>query len=215
MKKSTKFRQYTFKEEVINSLSHGVMALLCLGGIAPVAIHAYLKSGELAAFGVTVFVVSVLLMFLSSALYHSSAFDSKHRKIMQILDHIFIFVAIAGTYTPICLSVIGGWLGITVLIIQWVMVVFGVLKNSLAKERVPKASLTIYLVMGWSFIIIAPLFIKNSELPMQLLILAGGIFYSAGTYFYAKKEKAFFHTIWHFFVILGVVSHFLAIFLFI
>ena len=212
--KNTKQQPYTVGEEIGNSVSHGIMALVCLCGIAPVAIHAYLKNGALAATGTTIFMISLFMMFAASALYHSSAFDSKHRQVLQILDHIFIYFAIAGTYTPICLSVIGGWLGITVVIIQWIIVIFGILHNSLAKQKVPKVSLAIYLVMGWSIVIIAPMFLRKAELGLQLMVLAGGAFYSIGTYFYAKKDKIFYHTVWHFFVNLGAVSHFLGILLF-
>ena len=206
-----KVRMYTFGEEVGNSVSHGVMAFATLGGIAPMAIRAYVHHGTLAAVSASIFMCSLFLMFLSSTLYHSMTEDTKHRQVMQILDHIFIYVAIAGTYTPIALMVIGGWQGIVVASLQWAMVIFGVLYKSISKRRIPKVSLTIYLVMGWSVVFVAPMFIRNSSLGLQMLILGGGIFYSAGAYFYAKKGKRFFHMVWHFFVNLGAVCHFLAI----
>ena len=209
-----KMRPYTFGEEIGNSVSHGVMALAVLGGIAPTAIHAYVRYGDLAAVGVSVFMCSLFLMFLSSALYHSMSVDTKHRQIMQILDHIFIYVAIAGTYTPIALFVIGGWQGIAVVSLQWLMVIFGILHKSIIGRKIPKVSLTIYLVMGWSLIFVLPMFIRNADLGLQILILAGGIFYSAGAYFYRQKDRQFFHMIWHFFVNLGAICHFLGILLF-
>jgi len=101
-------RPYTFGEEVGNAVSHGVMALIALGGIAPTAIHAYVQRGTLAAVGTSVFMCAIFLMFLFSAFYHSMATDTQHKQVLKILDHIFIYVAIAGTYTPIALSVIGG-----------------------------------------------------------------------------------------------------------
>lgn len=205
---------YTFGEEIGNSVSHGVMALAVLGGIAPTAIHAHLRHGALAAASMSIFMCSLFLMFLSSTLYHSMKVDTRQRQVLQILDHIFIYVAIAGTYTPIALLVIGGWQGIAVASLQWTMVIFGVLYKSISKRRIPKVSLTIYLIMGWSIVFVAPMFIRNAGLALQLLILCGGIFYSAGTYFYAKKDKRFFHMVWHFFVNLGAVSHFLGILLF-
>jgi hemolysin III len=209
-----KIRPYTFGEEVGNSVSHGVMALAVLGGIAPTAIHIYVKHGSLAAVGVSIFMCSLFLMFLSSALYHSMSADTKHKVVMQILDHIFIYVAIAGTYTPIALFVIGGWQGIVVASLQWVMVIFGILHKSIAGRKIPKVSLTIYLVMGWSIIFVLPMFIRNASLGLQILILAGGIFYSAGAYFYKQKDKRFFHMIWHFFVNLGAICHYLGILLY-
>ena len=214
MKKMRIVHPYSFGEEIGNSVSHGVMALATLGGIAPTAIHAYLRNGALAAVGTTIFMCSIFLMFLSSAVYHSMTIDTRQRHVLQILDHIFIYFAIAGSYTPVALSVIGGWQGVLVASLQWAMVLFGILYKSIIRRRIPKVSLTIYLVMGWSIVFVAPLFIRHASLGMQLLLLAGGIFYSSGAYFYAKKEKRFFHMVWHIFVNLGATCHFLAILLF-
>lgn len=214
MKKIPFIRPYSFGEEVGNAVSHGVMALVTLGGVAPTAIHAYLRRGPLAAVGTSIFMCSIFLMFMFSAFYHSMANDTRHKQVLQILDHIFIYVAIAGTYTPIALSVIGGWPGIVVASVQWAMVLFGVLYKSLAKRKIPKVSMTIYLIMGWSILFVAPMFIRSASLGMQLLILGGGVFYSAGAFFYAKKEKVFFHMVWHLFVSLGAVCHFIGILMF-
>ena len=214
MKLVEKVRQFTLGEEVGHSVSHGVMAAAALGGIAPVAIHAYLKNGTLAAVGTSIFMCSLFLMFLSSTIYHSMSKDTLHRQVLQILDHIFIYVAIAGTYTPIALSVIGGWQGILVASLQWAMVIFGVLLKSISRRRIPKASVTIYLVMGWSILFVLPMFLRNASLGLQVLLLAGGIFYSAGVYFYAMNDKKFFHMVWHFFVNLGALCHFLGILMF-
>jgi len=214
MKKIRVVRPYTFGEEIGNAVSHGAMALITLGGIAPMAIHAYLQRGALAATGTTIFMCSLFLMFLFSTLYHCMAADTRHKYVLQILDHIFIYFAIAGTYTPIALSVIGGWPGIAIVAVQWIMVLFGILYKSLIRQKIPKISLTIYLVMGWSALFVAPMFIRSASLGMQALILGGGIFYSAGAYFYANKEKRFFHMIWHIFVSLGALCHLFGILLF-
>jgi len=207
-------RHYTLGEEIGNATSHGVMALAALGAIAPTAINAYVNGGTLPAVSVSIFMCSIFLMFLSSALYHSMSSASREKQIMQILDHIFIYVAIAGTYTPIALVVIGGWVGIVVAALQWAMVIFGVLYKSLIRRKIPKISLTIYLVMGWSVVFVAPMFFRNANMGMILLLLGGGLFYSAGVFFYAKKDKRFFHMIWHFFVNMGAICHFLGILMF-
>jgi hemolysin III len=214
MKKLNIIRPYTFGEEVGNAVSHGAMALAVLGGIAPAAINAYLSKDALAAVGTSIFMCSLFLMFLSSCLYHSMTAETRQRQILQILDHIFIYVAIAGTYTPLALSVIGGWQGVLVASLQWAMVLFGILYKSLARRKIPKISLTIYLIMGWSIVFVLPLFMNNANLGMQLLLFGGGVFYSAGAFFYAKKEKRFFHMVWHFFVNLGAVCHFLGVLMF-
>jgi len=214
MEKSIITRRYTFGEEVGNAISHGAMALITLGGIAPAAIHAFVRLGGLAAAGTAIFMCSIFLMFLFSTLYHSMAADTTHKRVLQILDHIFIYVAIAGTYTPIALSVIGGWIGVTVVVIEWVTVLFGILYKSISTRHIPKVSLTIYLVMGWSIVLVGPMFMRNASLGLQVLVLGGGVFYSAGVYFYARKDKKYFHMVWHLLVSLGALCHFLGILLF-
>ena len=207
-------RPYSLGEEVGNAVSHGAMALVTLCGIAPGAIYAYERRGALAAFGTSVFMCSIFLMFLSSALYHSMTVDIRYKQVLRILDHIFIYVAIAGSYTPVALSVIGGWPGALVASAQWVMVLFGILYKSIIRRGIPKISLAIYLIMGWSILLVLPMFIRRARLGLQVLILCGGVFYSAGTFFYSKKDIKFFHMIWHFFVSLGALCHFIGILLF-
>lgn len=130
---------------------------------------------------------------------------------MRIFDHIFIYVAIAGTYTPIAISVIGGLHAVLILCVQWVMVLFGILYKSIAKNSMPKFSLMIYLVMGWSLIIFMPLFIKKANPLLFWLILAGGILYSVGAAIYARKGFKYHHMVWHLFVFLGTLTHFIGI----
>ena len=84
----------------------------------------------MASVSVSIFVISIFMMFLASTLYHSMNPASKHKAVFHILDHIFIYVAIAGSYTPIALSVIGGWQGVFITILQWAMVLFGIFRTS-------------------------------------------------------------------------------------
>ncbi len=198
---------YTAGEEVANVTSHGIMAGLCLLLLPYAAIRAYEKGGALDAAGVSVFVISILLMFLASTLYHSMAKDTKHKRVFKICDHIFIYVAIAGSYTPIALSVIGGWQGIVITAIQWSMVTAGILHKTLSKKKDPKPSVTIYLIMGWTIIIFFPVFIKRAGIELVSMVMAGGLFYSAGAFIYKKKAFKYYHMVWHMFVNLGALAH--------
>lgn len=204
----------TFGEEVANSVSHGVMTVLMLLALPFSAVWAFLHNPEnpvLASVGVSIFVISILLMFLCSTLYHSMAPESKHKAVFHILDHIMIYFAIAGSYTPIALSVIGGWQGVLIVIIQWVMVLFGIFYKSLSKRSIPSISLTIYLIMGWMIVIFFPLFWNSASTPLLALIGAGGIFYTLGAIFYAKKGFRYHHLVWHLLINLAVVCHFVGI----
>jgi hemolysin III len=166
---------YTLGEEIANATTHGPMAALVLFLLPYAAIRAYIKGGALDAFGVSIFVISVFLMFLASTLYHVMAGNSRHKAVFKILDHIFIYVAIAGSYTPIALSIIGGWQGLVITVIQWLMVLFGVLYKSLSRRSIPKVSLTIYLVMGWTIIFFLPVFLAKAD-KMLLSFITLGVF---------------------------------------
>ena len=128
---------------------------------------------------------------------------------------IFIFVAIAGTYTPVALLVIGGWQGVFVTVLQWTAVLLGILYKTLARRSIPALSLTIYLVMGWTAIFFLPRLIRNASLPLLLLILLGGVLYTAGAIVYAKKGFRYHHLVWHLFIDLALLSHLAGIVFFI
>ncbi len=201
----------TFGEEVANAVTHGIASLLVLISIPAVSISAYKRGSIIDVAGVTVFSISIFLMFLMSTLYHIMEPETKHKNIMRILDHIFIYVAIAGTYTPVAISVIRGWQSVVILAVQWAMVLFGILYKSVSRRSMPKVSLVIYMVMGWTIVIFMPLFIRNANPQLFWLILAGGILYSIGAVIYAKKGFKYFHMVWHLFVFLGALTHYIGI----
>lgn len=201
----------SFGEEVGNAISHGVASLLVLASMPLATIIAYQKGKTVDVVGISIFCISIYLMFLMSTLYHAMDYDSKHKVVFRILDHIFIYVAIAGTYTPIAITIIGGWQAFVILSIQWAMVLFGILYKSISKRSMPKISLLIYLVMGWTLVLFMPIFIRNANPALFWLIFAGGIIYSLGSVFYAKKNMKYHHMIWHIFVFLGAATHYVGI----
>ncbi len=165
----------TVGEEIGNAVSHGVMSLLSLLALPFAAVWAYAHDpgGVLASVSVSVFVISIFLMFLASTLYHSMNPQSKHKEVFHILDHIFIYVAIAAAIRPIALSVIGGWQGVFITVLQWAMVMFGVFYKSLSRKSIPAISLTIYLVMGWTIVFFLPLFMQHASTPSRSADRAG------------------------------------------
>ena len=204
----------TFGEEIANTISHGVMVILTLLALPFAAVWGYthaVGNNIESAIGISIFVISIFLMFLCSTLYHSTLPESKHKAVFHILDHIMIYFAIAGSYTPVALCVIGGWQGVLIVVIQWVMVLFGIFYKSLSKRSIPSISLTIYLIMGWMIVIFFPLFWNNASTPLLALIGAGGIFYTLGAIFYAKKGFRYHHLVWHLLINLAAASHFVAI----
>ena len=203
----------TVGEEIGNAVSHGVMSLLSLLALPFAAVWAYAHDpgGVLASVSVSVFVISIFLMFLASTLYHSMNPQSKHKEVFHILDHIFIYVAIAGSYTPIALSVIGGWQGLLIAGLLWAMVVFGIFYKSLSHRSIPAVSLTIYLVMGWAILLFLPLFVRRASTELLALIALGGVLYTLGAGIYACKGFRYHHLVWHLLIDLAVAAHFTGI----
>ena len=204
----------TFGEEIANTISHGVMSILTLLSLPFAAVWSYthaVGNNIESAVGVSVFVISLFLMFLCSTLYHSMQPQSRHKEIFHILDHIFIYVAIAGSYTPVALSVIGGWQGWLIFILQWAMVIFGVFYKSLSRRSIPAVSLTIYLVMGWTVVFFFPLFLSHASWQFIFFIALGGVFYTIGAVFYAMKAFRHHHLEWHLLINLAAASHYVAI----
>ncbi len=203
----------TFGEEVGNAVSHGVMSAVTLFALPYAAVHSFIASNGsmVATVGVSIFAIAIFLMFLVSTLYHSMSPVSRHKEVFHVLDHIFIYVAIAGTYTPVALSIIGGWQGVLICILQWLMVVVGVFYKSFCLKSIPALSLTIYLVMGWTVIFFFPLFLKNASTAFIWLIAAGGLCYTIGAVFYAMKGFRYHHLVWHLLIDVAALCHYVAI----
>lgn len=201
----------TFGEEVGNAVSHGVAAIIFIFLLPFTAVYMYLEGGMSHAAGGSIFVISMLLMFLTSTLYHSMEHNTNHKYVMRLLDHSFIYVAIAGTYTPIAISVVGGTFGLVILIVQWAATILGILYKVLAPVVNEKVSLAIYLIMGWSAVAFIPSIISETSWVFIGLIILGGLAYTAGAWFYAQKTRKYFHMIWHFFIIIAAICHYTAI----
>lgn len=214
MKKS-KSMKYTyplrFSEEVGNSISHGVMGLLLLFTLPYYSIYAYLKGGPKFATGIAIYFICLIFMFMVSCLYHAMKHESMHKYVFRKLDHIMILLAIAGTYTPICLTLMDDFTGIIILVIEWIMVLFGILLKSIAKNSHPILSMVIYMVMGWLAIFVIPVLIQKSSPIFLGLIVAGGVLYTIGVFFYSKPQKYMFHFTWHIFIVLASICHLIAI----
>ena len=197
-------------EEIANCLTHGIMAILILCILAPASVYAYLQGGSIQMLGVVICLICLFLMALISTLYHCMPFGSTHKYVFRKLDHICIFLAIAGTYTPVALTIIGGWQGIVVLIIEWTAVLFGILLKSISSKSYPKLSMAIYMAMGWAAIMFLPLLLKKASTTFLIYIVAGGLMYTIGAIFYARK-KPYMHAIWHFCINIATILHIIAV----
>ena len=182
-----------------------VFALSCIWLIWPAT-----EQGWQMAMGVIFFVTGMFLMFLSSTVYHMVR-PGIVKRALRKCDHISIYVMIACSYTPVCIGVVGGWQGWLVFALQWLFVILGAVYKIIAIGKWPRLSLGLYLFMGWSGLFIArSVYERLSHLSLAS-ILAEGLFYTMGTYFFAHDSRKHFHAIWHVFVLLGAAAHFSAV----
>lgn len=192
------------KEEQGNTWTHLAGVVFALSSIWMV--WPAVREGWQMAFGVLFFIVGMFLMFLSSTIYHWLR-PGIAKDILRKCDHISIYVMIACSYTPICVGVIGGWLGWLVFGFLWLVALIGSIVKIVAIGKHPRLSLAMYLIMGWSVLFIFPTVLeKLSPLSMTFLI-SEGVLYTAGTYFFAHDSKPHYHSIWHLFVLLGAIAH--------
>ena len=196
-------------EERFNTLTHLIGVVFTLAAAWFILKLGY-GSNWKNAFGTTFFTCGMLLMYAASTLYHW-AMPGKAKRRLRIFDHISIYVMIAASYTPICIGVVGGALGWTVFGILWGVALGGAVYKLTAMDRYPRLSLFLYLLMGWSFIVMAEPVCRHLPARALCAILAEGLFYTSGTWFFAHDSKPYFHGVWHIFVLLGSVAHWLAI----
>lgn len=157
--------------------------------------------------GTALFLAGMFLMFLSSTLYHAVLEPALKRR-LRVFDHISIYVMIAGSYSLICLSVVGGWAGWTLFVFLWGCVIAGVIGKLVALGKHPNLSLALYLAMGWvALLILVPMW-RNMSHAAFWWIVVEGVFYTVGAYFFRlDEEHAFYHAIWHVFITFGAASH--------
>lgn len=203
--------QLGFGEEVANCVTHGVMAALCLFALPVSSVYSYLQGGTIQAIGVSIFIICLFLMFFVSTIYHAMPFGTTHKYVFRKLDHICIYFAIAGSYTPVALCLIGGWQGVVILLIEWCAVFGGILLKSISTKSFPKLSMTIYMIMGWTAILFIPTLLENASVPFLSLIVGGGLMYTIGAFFYSKPQIKYFHSLWHACINVASILHFIAI----
>ena len=206
-------KRYTIGEEIFNSVTHGVGVLIAIAFMVLLIIKSQGNTPLIIAN--IIYGVSLMLMFLSSTLYHAIT-NTKAKQVLRYFDHSAIFICIAGTFTPIIVRVLQGAQRVGFLVAIWLIALVGIiLKITIFKknlqEKYKKQSLILYVVMGWMSVLLMKNVIQISGMLSFILILSGGILYSIGVYFYAKKRK-YFHSIWHIFIILASVAQFFGIY---
>lgn len=208
---ATKIKSQTSLEERFNSLSHGITAVMAIAGLVILIVFGVQSDKDWSLFSGLVYGCSLLLLYTFSALYHGLR-NKKTKHLFNILDHCGIYLLIAGTYTPVVLISIGGLTGWIYFGIQWGMALFGIILKIFYTGKYNLISTLIYALMGWVIIFKIEL-VKTILAPTPYcLLLCGGLAYTVGIAFYLLDYRMkFSHFIWHLFVMLGSILHYMMI----
>jgi len=197
-------------EEIANFVSHTAGAGLAILGFIMLIIRASWYNNIPALISYIIFSLGLMVLYTMSSIYHGLK-PSKAKNVLEILDHSSIYFLIAATYTPFLILGLHSNMGITLLVIQWVICAIGITFKAFFTGKFKGISTIIYLLMGWMIVISWNELVTNIS-PISLgFLVTGGILYSLGTIFYMWKLCKFNHMIWHIFVVLGSLSHYIAI----
>ena len=202
--------RYTVGEEIFNSVSHGVGALLAVAGTGVLITLAACRGDGLCVVACCVYSLSLIILYTMSTLYHAFPFE-KVKKLFRIFDHASIFILIAGSYTPFCLLALrGNPKGLMVAAVVWACAVIGIVMNAVSLEKTKSIALILYVVMGWAIVFVMGDVTRALWGNGFWLLVTGGLCYTGGLIFYAAKKR-FMHSVWHLFVLGGSVLHYLCI----
>ncbi len=205
---------YSIKEEIANSLSHGIGAILSVIALVMLVGTAIAEKNSLKIISFTIYGISLFLLFSASTIYHAVR-NSETKKLFKLLDHCAIYLLIAGTYTPLMMITLKGPLGYAMTAIIWTIALLGVCFKITFGHRFKKLSLCTYLGMGFIALAILPQLNQQLDMTGLILLALGGLIYSSGVIFYVNKKIPFNHAIWHLFVLGGALSHFFMIWLYV
>lgn len=210
-KVEAEYRTLTLGEEIFNSITHGIGTLLSIAALVILVVFAAVKGNAWHVVSFSIFGSSLVLLYLSSTLYHSFTRENLKNLFVRF-DHAAIFLLIAGTYTPFVLTTIRGALGWTLFGIIWGLAIVGMVIRSIYLTRFRKLMVGIYLAMGWMFLLAIGPMLKNLPSSSITFLFIGGACYSIGVIFYAWRNLKYGHGIWHLFVLAGSIMHFFSVF---
>ena len=202
--------QYSAREEIANSLTHGIGVCLSIAGLVVLVVQASLHGTTWHIVSFSIYGSTLILMFLGSTLYHSFR-NPKIKHILKIVDHSMIYLLIAGTYTPFMLVSLRGPWGWTLFGIIWFLAIFGITLKIILIGKFRVLSTSTYVLMGWLCIIALKQMIISIPPAGMYWLAAGGLFYTTGAVIYLWRKLPFNHAIWHLFVLGGSICHYFSI----
>ena len=202
---------YSKLEEKLNVISHGFGLVLGIIVFPFLVIKSLSFDGFWKPISFIIYGLSLIILYAASTFYHAAK-KPKRRRQLNIFDHAAIYVLIAGSYSPFCLVALNSSLGWYMFIFVWIFALTGIILKLFFTGRFDKLSTAMYLLMGWQVLFFIKPLMKNLTTEGLQFLIAGGIFYSVGAVLYSIKRMPYNHAIFHVFVLLGSLSHFIAIY---
>jgi hemolysin III len=207
---------YTLGEEIFSAVSHGVGGLLGIAALVLLIIFAAINGNALDVVGVCIYGATLIILYTISTLYHSLTNETA-KKVFKVLDHCSIYLLIAGTFTPMCFSVMRslGWKSALLITLIWLAAILGIVLYACFPKKLKILHIILYVSMGWSVLFLMKDLIATLKLAQAIstlyFLLAGGIAYTAGVIFYVFKKVKYFHSVFHLFVLAGSICHFFSV----
>jgi hemolysin III len=202
--------QPTRGEEWASAITHGVGTSLAIAGLVVLIVKAAQRGNAWHVTSFAIFGASMVILYTASTLYHALASPGV-KLIFRKFDHMSIYLLIAGTYTPFCLTLLNGWIGWTIFGVVWGCASLGIVLKAFYTGRAEVLSTVLYLIMGWVVVFfIKPVYTGMSPVGFLCLVM-GGLAYSAGVVFFLLDRLKFSHSVWHLFVIAGSTLHFFSV----
>ena len=202
--------RYSEKEERLNIITHGFGLVMSCIAFPFLVVKSQDYEGFWKSVSLLIYGLSLIVLYAASTLYHSAKDPIRRRK-LNIFDHAAIYVLIAGTYTPFCLIVLGETLGWTIFGFTWTFALIGIFLKLFFTGRFDKLSTLMYVLMGWQILFVINPLIENFPTQGVQLLFLGGVFYTLGAILYSLKKINYIHAIFHMFVLLGSLCHFLSV----
>lgn len=201
---------YTKSEEIVNAITHGLGLALSIAALVILVVFSALKGTPWHVVSFSIYGATLVILYLESTLYHSIT-NKKAKRIFRKFDHMSIYLLIAGTYTPFCLTVLRGYIGWTIFGIVWGCTILGVTLKAITIGKREWLSTLLYIMMGWLIIIAIKTLYITMPISGFVYLVLGGLAYTGGAYFFMKDKINFNHGIWHLFVLAGSIFHFFSV----
>ncbi len=212
-KKSFLNQDYGKGQEFANSITHGIGAILSIVGLIMLLYISIQKEDIWRIVSFAIYGATLIFLYISSTIYHSVT-DKRKKYIFRILDHIAIYLLIAGSYTPLTLVLLRGLLGRIIFGVVWLIALAGIFMKIFFFSKTKILSMILYIIMGWLIVVATKPIISILPTGILYLLIVGGFCYSIGIIFYIIPKVPYNHTIWHIFVLAGSFTHFLGYYFF-